>query len=112
MTPGIYTIVAYRGDTLTRTFTILDSAGSPVNLSTAAVKMQVRSKPDSEVLLELTEGNGITVGGAGNNVISISKVCDISDCGSYHYDLQATFSATDVRTYVRGAFIVQKDITQ
>jgi hypothetical protein len=51
------------------------------------------------------------VGGAGNNVVTISKVCAITGCGSYYYDLQATFASGVVSTYVRGAFIVQKDIT-
>jgi hypothetical protein len=112
MIPGIYNITAYRNDTLQKTVSVVDSTGAPVSFATATMKMQVRTKPDGDVLLELIEGDGLTVGGAGNNVISISKVCDISDCGSYYYDIQATFSATDVRTYIRGAFIVQKDITQ
>ena len=111
MNPGIYNIIAYRNDTLQRTFTIVDSAGSPVSLATAAVKIQVRTKADGEVLWELTEGDGLTVGGAGNNVITLSKVCDITGCGVYYYDLQATFASGVVSTYIRGAFIVQKDIT-
>ena len=111
MNPGIYNIVAYRNDTLQLTFTILDSAGQAISLATAVVKIQVRTKPDGDVLLELTEGDGITVGGAGNNVVTISKVCAITGCGSYYYDLQATFASGVVSTYVRGAFIVQKDIT-
>lgn len=111
MTPGIYNIIAYRNDTLERTISIFDSAGSPLSLATAAVKLQVRTKPDGELLWELTEGNGITVAGPSNNVVVIQKVCDISGCGVYHYDLQATFTSGIVATYIRGAFIVQKDIT-
>ena len=111
MNPGIYNIIAYRNDTLQLTFTLLDSAGAPISLATADVKIQVRTKPDGEVLLTMTEGDGITVGGAGNNVVTIAKICDITGCGSYYYDLQATFASGVVSTYVRGAFIVQKDIT-
>ena len=111
MNPGIYNIVAYRNDTLVLSFALLDSASQPISLSTADVKLQVRDKPDGEVLWQLTEGDGITVGGTGNNVVNISRVCDINGCGSYYYDLQVTDSGV-VSTYVKGAFTVQKDITK
>jgi hypothetical protein len=111
MIPGIYNIIAYRNDTLQKTVSVVDSTGSPVSFATADIKMQVRTKPDGEVLLELTEGNGLTVGGAGNNVITISKVVAIQGCGAYYYDIQATFATGVVSTYLKGAFIVQKDIT-
>ena len=110
MIPGIYNIIAYRNDTLSKTFTLLDSAGDPIDLSTAVVKLQVRTKPDGELLWDLTEGDGLTVGGTGNNVITLSRVCNIQGCGAYYYDLQVTI-ATNVSTYLKGAFIVQKDIT-
>jgi hypothetical protein len=111
MIPGIYNITAYRNDTLQKTVSVVDSTGSPVSFATATMKMQVRTKPDGDVLLELTEGDGLTVGGAGNNVITISKVVAIQGCGAYYYDIQATFSSGVVSTYLKGAFIVQKDIT-
>lgn len=112
MIPGIYNINAYRNDTLQLTFTIKDKDNNPVNLTTADLKLQVRSKPDGDLLLAMTEGNGLTVGGAGNNIITVSKIIDINDCGSYVYDLQATFSSGVVSTYVKGMFIVHKDITK
>lgn len=111
MIPGIYNIIAYRNDTLILSFTLLDNSGQPIDLSNAEVKMQVRTKPDGEVLWNLTEGDGITVGGVGNNVVNISRICDISGCGAFYYDLQVT-DAGIVSTYVKGAFIVQKDITK
>ena len=80
MIPGLYDIKAYRNDTLTKTFTVVDSAGSPVSFATADIKMQVRPKPDGDVMMTLTEGDGLTVGGAGNNVITISRVIDIQGC--------------------------------
>ena len=112
MIPGIYNITAYRNDTLVLSFALLDSASQPIDLSSGVVKIQVRDKPDGEILWELTEGGGgITVGGTGNNVVNISRVCDINGCGSYYYDLQVTDSGV-VSTYVKGAFTVQKDITK
>jgi hypothetical protein len=60
----------------------------------------------------MSEGSGITVGGAGNNVITISKIISIQTGGKYYYDLQATFADGTVQTYLRGQFIVTEDITQ
>jgi len=112
MIPGLYDIKAYRNDTLTKTFTVVDSTGSPVSFATADIKMQVRPKPDGDVMMTLSEGDGLTVSGAGNNVISISRVINIDGCGFYYYDIQATFATGVVSTYVKGSFIVQKDITK
>ena len=112
MIPGLYDIKAYRNDTLTKTFTVVDSTGSPVSFATADIKMQIRPKPDGDVMMTLTEGDGLTVSGAGNNVITISRVIDIQGCGFYYYDIQATFATGVVSTYVKGSFIVQKDITK
>lgn len=111
MTPGNYTIRAYRNDTLQLTFTITDGSNVPINLSTADMKMQVRNKPDGDVYLTLTEGNGLTVGGASNNVVTVSKVVNISDGCTFYYDLQATFASGIVTTYLKGPFVVMEDIT-
>ena len=110
MIPGIFNIEAYRNDTMQYTVTITDEAGA-ISLATATVKMEVRTKADGDVLLTLAEGDGLTVGGAGNNIITISKVVTIDNCGSYYYDLQAAFTSGVVSTYIRGAFTVIKDIT-
>lgn len=112
MIPGIYTIQAYRNDTLQLTFTITDGSSLPINLSTAALKLEVRNKPDGEIKLTMTEGAGLTVDGVGNNVVTVSKVIDIECGGTYVYDLQATFNSGVVTTYIKGNFIVTEDVTK
>ena len=111
MIPGIFNIEAYRNDTMTYTITITDENGAAVNLSTAAVKMDIKTRPDGDLLLALTEGDGITISGGSSNIIVLNKVINITDCGSYYYDIQATFASGVVSTYLRGAFTVIKDIT-
>lgn len=111
MTPGNYTIKAYRNDTLQLTFTITDGNNLPISLATAAMKMEIRTKPDGDVKLTLTEGDGLTVSGANNNIVTVSKVVNISDGCTYFYDLQATFASGVVTTYVKGPFVVMEDIT-
>jgi len=112
MIPGNYNIQAYRNDTLLKTITITDANGSPVSLATAAVVMQVKTKPDGDLLMTLSEGDGLTVSGAGNNIITVSKVVSIDECGTYYYDVQASYASGIVSTYLRGAFNVIKDITE
>lgn len=111
MIPGIYNIKAYRNDTMQYTFTITDADDNAISLANAAVKMEVRKEPDGEIVMTLTEGDGISVTGANSNVINVSKLVDINYCGNLFYDIQATFSSGVVSTYVKGLFIVFKDIT-
>ena len=110
--PAVVTQKAYRNDSYEQTITLLDGSGNPISLATADVKMQIRTHPDGDVMQVLTEGDGITVGGANNNVITISKIISILTGGKYYYDLQATFADGKVQTYLRGQFIVTEDITQ
>jgi len=112
MIPGVFNMRAYRNDTLSYVISITDANSAPISLANADVKMQVRTRPDGEILMSLTEGNGITIGGVGSNVITLSKIVDIENCGNYHYDIQATFNSGIVSTYLKGLFIVIKDITQ
>lgn len=110
--PAVITQKAYRNDSYEQVISILDGSGNPISLATADVKLQVRTHPDGDIMLTMSEGNGITVGGAGNNVITISKIISIQTGGKYYYDLQATFADGTVQTYLRGQFIVTEDITQ
>lgn len=110
--PAVITQKAYRNDSYEQVISILDGSGNPISLATADIKLQVRTHSDGDVLLTMSEGSGITVGGAGNNVITISKIISIQTGGKYYYDLQATFADGTVQTYLRGQFIVTEDITQ
>lgn len=110
--PGVYTYTAYRNDSFQDVITIKDSADNPISLANADVKMQIRTHPDGDIKLTMTEGDGLSVGGAGNNVITVNKILDIDNGGKYFYDLQATFTNGQVQTYMRGPFIVIEDITK
>ena len=59
----------------------------------------------------MTNGNGITIGGASNNQITISKLINI-DKGNYQYDMNVVFSGGVVKTYLQGDFIVYDDVTK
>lgn len=109
--PGAVNFKVYQNDTLNKSITITDDNDDPIDLSAAAVKMEVRQSAGSTVLFTLEVGDGITISGADDNVIVISKIVDI-DPGSYLYDLEATYSGGDVQTFIKGSFTVIADITQ
>jgi hypothetical protein len=84
----------------------------PIDLSTAAVEIEIRKTiTSSTVELTLTEsGGGITVGGQNNNMITINKDINLA-AGNYVYDMAVKFSNTNIKTYIWGNFIVYQDIT-
>jgi hypothetical protein len=109
--PGAVNFKVYQNDTLTKTLTITDDADAAIDLSAATIKMEVRAAVASTVLFTFETGDGITVGGADDNVITISKLVDIT-AGSYLYDLEITYSGGEVQTLIKGSFTVTADITR
>ena len=64
----------YRYETKTITITVLDAAGSPVNLTGITLSWRIfRTQGSAQVLLTKTSGGGgISISGAGNNVVTIA----------------------------------------
>lgn len=109
--PAKHDLKVWRNDTLAINYE-LSIDGQPIDLSGATIRMQVRPDYGSNTLsLAFTEGNGITVTGTDHNVIEVKKLINIAS-GSYVYDLESQFSNGDVKTYVKGAFIVSEDATK
>lgn len=112
VTAADHDFTIYKGDTWNVQLTFTDDNSDPVDLSGAALKIQVKStKGSSTSVLELTEGSGITVSGAGSNIVTINTVADISK-GNYYYDLEATYSPTNIITFLKGKVIVVEDVTR
>lgn len=89
-----YTIT--QGDTFAREIEIetTDDSPVPVDLSGATIVMTIADEQD------LTEGDGLTVGGDDDNVITINKI--ITWAGKHKYALKATFGDGTVKTYHKG----------
>lgn len=112
ITAAEHNFLVYAGDTWTVSLTFTDSNSAPIDLSAATLLLQIKkSKSAADPVLELSEGNGLTVGGAGSNVVTISTVANLPK-GTYHYDLQSTFSASSITTYLRGTISVTEDVTR
>lgn len=109
--PAKHDIKVWRNDTLAINFE-LSIDGAPIDLSGATIRMQVRPEVGSNtVTLALTEGDGITVTGSSHNMVEVKKLITTA-AGSYVYDLESQFSNGDVKTYVKGNFVISQDITQ
>lgn len=108
--PAKYNVKMWKGNTWQNTFTIVKD-NVPVNLSSAEVRIQIRRKPTSTTAeLTLTETDGITVGGANNNVITVSKRVNIA-ANEYYWDL-LVINGGIYTTYLWGAILVEEEITE
>ena len=77
--------------------------------------MQVRDSSDATaVLLSLTNGSGITLGGtAGTIAVAISNAQSAAiPSGSYAYDLELISNGSAVTRFLQGAFNVSGNVTR
>lgn len=69
---GVYNTAMAQGATWKRTFTYKladdNNVLQPVDLSTYTARMQIRRGYEGEVLVDLTEGNGIVLGGVDGTI--------------------------------------------
>lgn len=103
---GEYNFVIRQGDTFTRGLTIT-TAGTAYNLTNAQANFTVRASEDSTVLLQLTNGSGITLGGtAGTATITASTTQTAAiEAGVYTYDFSIT-AGSSLTTFLAGSFRV------
>lgn len=83
----------FYGEAKVLVITVLDTAGQPVNLGASTLEWKVTKQQGSSqvYLTKGTGGNGITVGGAGNNVVTItisaSTDYDTLTAGIHYHEL-------------------------
>lgn len=105
--PALLDFNVYEADTMKRTIRLTNKTnGQPVDLTGAAIKMEIRTPDLQTVLLTIATGNGATVSG---NSIIIQKDITIA-AGEYVYDLQ-TIKDGVTTTYLKGAFFVTRNVT-
>ena len=67
---------------------------------------------NDEVYLELDQDNGITITDAENGKFQIDEQIINIAAGNYKYDIRITFSDGNVKTWIKGDFLVICNITQ
>ena len=94
------------GDTLACTFTCTDSVGA-VDLSGAdsiefGIWQGVNPDTSTPPLARVTDGAGITVSGAGNNVANVLLQTAGIKAGTYFYRMRVALTPTNVITFAKG----------
>jgi len=109
--PAQHDIELVKGNSWQETYLFtLDNVA--INLSAATVLVSIyQGCSTGAALWTATNGNGVTISGAGNNQVTINKIVDLT-AGNYIWDMKITFADTTVRTYVWGDFVVYLNINQ
>ena len=120
MAAGIYNFTIEQGSTFTRTLKYKNSEGTAIDLSGHAVRMQLRTSISSTTkIIDLTETQGtndsvITVGGDGNNEITIVITAVDTAAMSFDtavYDLEIE-SSNVVTRLLQGKIKLSKEVTR
>jgi hypothetical protein len=115
MAAGIYNFTIEQGTTFTRTFKYKDANGDPVDLSSHAVRMQIRKNIGGDLISSFTEEgtDKFTVGGTGNNEFTLS--ISASTTASYTfstavYDIEIELGGVVTRL-LQGKIKLSKEVT-
>jgi hypothetical protein len=101
----------YGGDTFNVVLKFFeDDNTTPINISTYTIAMQIKKSQTSTPLLSFTLGDGLAIGGVGNNELTVSKIILIKG-GTYFYDIEITMTDGTVVTYLQGIFNITQDTT-
>jgi hypothetical protein len=107
MTPAKLDLVIYQGDSWSRTLTITDSEGAPLDLSTATPTCQIRDQQDvfqADVDIDDTD--------ADEGVFVISLGADVTtDLVNGRWDFQLA-TGENIQTYLYGRIIVLRQVTR
>lgn len=105
MIPALYDFTkAVEGDTHDGvSITVTTTTGNtttPINLTSVAIAMQVRSATDA-IALNLAVGSGITKTSAAAGIFTVDAFT-VPAAGVYTYDIEFTYADSSVKTYMSG----------
>ena len=111
--PASYDLIMYQGASWDYQFT-WSVSGSPVNLTGYTARMQVRPSYISDsVILSLTNGSGITLGGAAGTIAlaASASVSAAIEPRAYVYDLELV-NGSEVTRLLEGKFTATPEVTR
>lgn len=115
MALSTYDISVDQGSDFSTTITYADDAGDPTDLTGCTAKMQVRRFAGSPAaFLTLSNGNGITLGGALGTIglaVSGTALSQVP-AGLYAYDLELTDTTQKVLKILAGKFVINAEVTR
>lgn len=96
------------GDTFTKSLAFTDSVGTAIDLTGSTITFSIKkNKTDTSYSAQATAS--ITAGTGGTATITIDPLSIA--IGDYWYDLQWVDSDGDIKTPLKGQFLVTYDIT-
>lgn len=105
------TIDVKRGDTLRLIFEYIDSNGVPIDLSGCSARMQIRTKREKTLLLELVESDGLSLDSLAGTVVIRKQLPADFLVGSHEFDLEMTYSDGTVESTNTLILKVIEDVT-
>ena len=104
-----------QGATFTQTLIYKDSEGELVDLTSYTARSKARASLESNVIIwNLTNGNGITMGGATGEItltLSAATTADYEPGAVYVYDLEIVNGSTVTRL-IQGQVTVNGEVTR
>ena len=106
-------LVARRGDTYEREFTVKKADNNLYDFSGCSAKMQIKINSfDLTYILELNSGEEITLSlGVMKILIPAASMKNILP-KNYYFDLEITYPSGKVMTWLSGRFTVNQDVTR
>jgi hypothetical protein len=103
----------YKGDTFKQVLMVYKVNGTPVNLTGAIIRMQLRKERDGVSYLELTSvaNAGITITNAATGAFKINTQMIDIQAGNYVYDIEFNIGGV-IETLIKGDFIITNDVTR
>ena len=107
-----YDIEVYNNDTYNGMLIEIIINGAPLDLTGSSIRMQVRKIRDNTPVITISDGNGITITDAPAGKFRIDEqVFSVDKPDTFLYDIEITLASGKVKTYIKGNFVVERDIT-
>lgn len=111
---GQHNIIADIGTTVRRTFywsRKVDGVAQLVDLTGASAYIHVRQAAGSTIIFNLTEGDGLTLGGPAGSIAMLINASDWPAtppaAGNYAWNLVVTLADATVVKLLEGAFVIK-----
>lgn len=104
-------IKARRRDTFSLSINVTDANGNNFDFTTHTASMNVMDAPGGTTILSFaTGGSGITLTDGNIALLKSAAAMNIA-ADEYVYDLQVTYPDASVKTWFKGSFTVNDDVT-
>jgi hypothetical protein len=112
MPAGIYNIIIEPGSTFSRTLTWRNADGNLVDLTNYTATLVIADSYGGTALLTLTEGSGITLGGALGTIGIVMTVTQTNtlEAGERYWDLVLVDSSAVATRLVKGTALVDPKV--